>query len=193
MRNLAISFGLAIAIICAVVSINRINADNQDENVGATIAKTFVETDSEGRVTLELTMQLKDNVWVEKSKLVTKYDGENAEKTMYLFENNNWVRLSNQVIPNQEDEGVTRISLSLNNDLSFDDPDILHDIAFDKDGNLILDAVYEWDNNTKSKGVAMFEYNYSDGELSKKTTYAWNNKGWHKDIISDMLYITEKN
>ncbi len=204
MKNLAISFGLSLAIICAVITFNKINANNPSQTDDTTIAKTFVETDSLGRVTLELTMQLKDNVWVEHTKQVMKYTSDKVEKSLYLFENKGWVRLSSQVVAISESENdmndnasqnhsPERILLSLSNDLSFDEPDILHDIAFDKDGNLILNAVYEWDNNTKSKGITMFEYNYSNGELSRTTTYAWNSNKWQKTKVSDLHYISTRN
>ena len=50
--------------------------------------------------------------------------------------------------------------------------DVVDDLVFDAEGNIIMSATYKWQDNAK-KGVNKYEYAYNNGSLSQVTSYVW--------------------
>lgn len=202
MKNLTITFGLAVGLICAVIVYNKVQS-NEVESGTTAVAKTIVETDSEGNVTSELTMVISGNRWVEKSKKEYAYSAGVRTETTYDFRRDEWVEVAKVISKydvNNVLVGEEKYSLANNewvqdgkksyNDLSFDDGE-MEDMVFDKDGNLLMSATYEWVNGVKGEGVEKNEYVYNgSGMPCRHISYSWNGQDWQKRQVSDLLYVS---
>jgi hypothetical protein len=202
MKHLTITFGLAVGLICAAMWYNKTQSNDMEAGT-ATIAKTIVETDAEGNVTSELTMVISGNRWVEKSKKEISYAQGCRTELNFDYVNGIWVEVSKVVKMYGEYETLNNeVCYAMSNkewiekgnktytDLSLDNG-LLEDLVFDKDGNLIMSATYEWNDNAKNKGVNKVEYVYDgNGMPCRMISYAWDGESWSKEQVSDILYVS---
>lgn len=207
MRGFTITFTIALGIVCAVVAFSKeSNRPNNLNNV--TLAKTYIQTDSANRTLSELTMVCENGIWSEKYKRVYSYTEGRVFDLTYKFENGHWNQISNTIRTYQDASLLSKVSYTLQEsdsiwvetekqsyaDLSYDPENRLHDMEFDLNGNLLTDAVYEWSNEQRGKGISKEEFGYTkQGELSKRTQYAWHNGEWKKNMVADMHYISSNN
>jgi hypothetical protein len=202
MKHLTITFGLAVGLICMVILYNK-SQSNELEAGTTTIAKTIVETDANGNVTSELTMVIAGNRWVEKTKKMMSYGQGCKTEVNYEFNDGKWVEVSKVVkLYNAEEVLNNEVMYAMANQIwveiekrSYDDlstdSDVMEDLVFDKDGNLIMCATYMWNGSVKDKGVNKTEYVYDGGGAPcRQISYDWKNDSWHKSQVSDLLYVS---
>lgn len=203
MKNLTITFALAVSLICSAVIYNKIQHDEQGQS-STTVAKTIVETDDEGRPSVEMTMVISGNRWVERSKKLYAYSNNCTIETLYNCYNGDWVAEEKIISSYNNNSLIKTVSYSLADnetwvesskesfdDLSYDDG-MMHDLVFDKDGNLIMSAVYKWDDDSVETGVEKVEYVYdNNGIPMRHISYCWVGDTWQKTEVSDFLYITQ--
>lgn len=204
MKHLTVTFGLAVGIICSVVIYNKVQSNVFDMQ-SAKVAKTIVETDSEGRVISELTMVISGNRWVEESKRVISYAHDYKIEAVYEHQNDVWVEQEKIISSYYNNSLIKTVSYTLTenekwvesskksfDDLSYDDG-TMHDMVFDKDGNLIMSATYKWDEGENIAGVEKNEYVYNNnGMPSRQISYNWDGKEWRKAEVADLLYVSQK-
>ena len=202
MKHLTITFGLAVGLICMVILYNK-SQSNELEAGTTTIAKTIVETDANGNVTSELTMVIAGNRWVEKTKKMMSYEQGRKTEVNYEFNDGKWVEVSKVVkLYNAEEVLNNEVMYAMANQVwvetekrSYDDlsadSDVMEDLVFDKEGNLIMCATYMWNGSVKDKGVNKTEYVYDgSGAPCRQISYNWKNDSWHKSQVSDLLYVS---
>lgn len=204
MKHLTVTFGLAVGIICSVVIYNKVQSNVFDMQ-SAKVAKTIVETDSEGRVISELTMVISGNRWVEESKRVISYAHDYKIEAVYEHQNDVWVEQEKIISSYYNNSLIKTVSYTLTenekwvesskksfDDLSYDDG-TMHDMVFDKDGNLIMSATYKWDEGENIAGVEKNEYVYNNnGMPSRQISYNWDGKEWRKAEVADLLYVSQR-
>lgn len=204
MKYLTITFGIAVSLICSTVIYNKVQHNEEDLN-SAMVAKTIVETDEEGRSSVELTMVISGNRWIEDSKRVFAYSKDCKIETIYNSRNGKWVAVEKHISSYNNNSLIETVSYTLadNNqwiesgkesfeDLSYDDG-MVHDMVFDKNGNLIMSATYKWDEETMANGVSKSEFVYdNNGMPCRHISYNWEDNSWQKSEIADYIYITQR-
>lgn len=203
MRGFIVTFSIALSIVCAVIAFSKVNANPNDLDT-TTVAKTYVETDKQGRVVSELTMVHEQGMWVEKYKRVISYTNDEVIDITYEFNDGKWKQVSNTVRTYDEESLLSKVTFELQEanstwlqkesldfaDLSYSPDDMVHDVVYDANGNLLQDAVYEWKDGHKGRGLEMQEFSYNgNGEMTTRTTFQWHGGGWQKETVSDMHYI----
>lgn len=200
MKRITLIFALSITLIAVVVAHNFFNHSDNDQN-HYTIARTIVHTNPDNMISSKITMTLKNDKWVESSKVEYNYNGNQIEEICFENRNGNWEKTKKIVRELNDTKAlISKTTYTYNQsntwetdteeqftDLSLDD-NLVHDIVFDKDGNLIMDATYKWDEGS-SNGISKEEYTYEkDGKPHQKISYVWSSNEWVKDEVSDMLY-----
>ena len=195
MKNLIFTFGLAIAIIGGAIAVDTIFGTDSEN---CKLCKTVIEKDAKGRVTQEITLTADDKAWVETSKKETEYTPSFIETISYVKKGEEWVATDREISSVRmglvtsvstfakacDGSWVKTSERDLNNLSS--DLDLVEDLVFDANGNLIMKATYEWTENGKS-GISKEEYEYAQGETNKVTSYNWNGRSWEMATISSVV------
>lgn len=195
MKNVVITFALAIVVIGAAVAYNSLAAENEVANYKQT--RTVVVNDNTGRVIEVLTKEVDGEKWVETKKQAMTYADGKVETVSYLKEDGDWSPVEKVVSYLCKGNVLSATHYTLEGgvwnvgrvddyaDLSANS-DVVDDMVFDKDGNLVMKSTYLWDGNAK-KGVSREDYEYANGKCSRSISYVWNNGTWEKTVVSDIL------
>ncbi|MCF0189754.1 MAG: hypothetical protein HUJ96_00695 [Marinilabiliaceae bacterium] len=195
MKNIIITLCLAVTIICAAIFLER----NSDTSSEPTIAKTLVKCDEQGRILEETTYAYNNNSWVEESKIVRTYEGENVELVDYKKVSGEWVRVAKRVKLYENESLMAEVTYkptqnewTLTESVSYEDIssfETFDDMLFDKDGYLIMSAKYE-ETSEGINGLTKEEYEYDGGVTPcKRTTYAWSGSEWQKSQEQTLQYV----
>ncbi|MBP5365262.1 MAG: hypothetical protein J6Y82_05000 [Bacteroidales bacterium] len=200
MKRITLIFALSITLIAAVAAYNFYNHSDHDQN-HYTIARTIVHTNPDNLITSKITMTLQNDKWIESTKVEYNYNGNQIEEIRFESHNGNWEKTKKIVRElNDAKALISKTTYTYNQsntwetdteeqftDLSLDN-NLLHDMVFDKNGNLIMDATYNWSEGL-SNGITKEEYTYEkDGKPNQTISYVWSSNEWVKDEVSDMLY-----
>lgn len=204
MKHLTITFAIAVGLICSAVVYNMVQHNTAIES-SAVVSKTIVEKDAMDRVSIELTMVISGNRWVERSKKIYAYTPDCVIETMYNSVSGEWVASTKKISTYYNNSLIETVSYTLADGLnwierrkeSFDDlscdDGLMHDMVFDKDGKLLMSATYKWAEDNVTLGVEKKEYVYDEnGMANKHITYCWVGNTWEKTEVSDILYISQR-
>ncbi len=177
MKALAITFGIAFAIIGAAIFCETPSSDDICKT-----GQTLVTQDQDGRTIMELTLEAKGKKWQEVSKIQTSYSGNVAESISYEKNNGEWIATQRTVSQSSCDSDH---SYAL--DKIIVDDNTYNDMLFDANGNLIMLATYQWTDSQKH-GISKQEYEYNNQQPTKISTYAWDGKDWNKQTVSNLVF-----
>ena len=195
MKNVVITFALAIVIIGAALAYNSNAAGHEVASYKQT--RTVVVSDNTGRTVEVLTKEIDGGKWVETKKQSLKYSDGNVETVSYLKQGDEWSPVEKEVSYLCEGNVISATHYVMDNGVwsvgSVDDyadlsagTDVVDDMVFDKDGNLVIKSTYKWSGDVKT-GLSREDYEYANGKCSRTISYAWNNGGWEKTEVSDIL------
>lgn len=196
MKTLAITFFSAIAIIGVAMFFDMMSVrDNVSED--CLIGKTILTRDAAGRVTSELTIAINGKEWQETSMKQLSYYDNKTEIVTYNKVDGSWSAASKVVsaIVNGEPVSSTYYSATADgkwlavaeqkeDDLS--NSDVVDDLVFDADGNLIMKATYLYKGDSKI-GLQKEEYGYEGSTEKTRVFYAWGENHWNKTLSSRIV------
>lgn len=197
MKTLATTFALATAIIIGAIAYSNSNSNASEMEVYNN-GRTIVSHDALGRIVSELDVVADGKEWNETTLRQTTYEDNTAETVTYIKENGMWVAKTRQIseMSNGTISNVIRYDMSIDgrwvvkgemptNDLS-QESSIVDDMMFDAQGNLVMKATYQYDNDGKH-GLEKDEYVYVNGERKRTVSYTWNDNAWQKTSVNNIV------
>lgn len=198
MKTLAITFFTAVAIIgialvCDYASTTISASDN------ALVGRTTITRDSQGRVVSEVTVAINGKEWQETAMKQLSYYDNKTEAVTYKKVDGVWIPTSKLVTETEDGMPVSYayftsapngswIELAQQQADDLSSSDVLDDVVFDANGNVVMKATYVYHNGERT-GIEKEEYAYEGNTPKSRVSYAWSGNGWNKSLFSE--YVAE--
>lgn len=196
MKQLAITFGVALAIILGTMIYGTFSEPQAQLSLRQT--KTVLTLDEQQRPITAVTYAAQGDKWVPVAKTETSYGDLENESIDYLMSNCEWtpqrrevaesvcgIELGKRLYQMGADGAWQLTAQRSSDDLSLDDG-LVDDVVFDTQGRVVMKATYAWDATSKV-GLQKTEYNYEGGRTKEVTSYVWSGADWRKDAISQVV------
>lgn len=196
MKTLVITFFTAIAII-GIALICDVASRNVSEQETGLVGKTVITRDTRGRVITELTMAISGKEWQETAmKQLSYYDNKN-EAVSYKKVDGSWAATSKVVTETANGVPVNytyfisspsgrwvKVAEQQADDLSSND--VVDDIVFDENGNVVMKATYVYRNGEKL-GIQKEEYGYEGDTQNTRVLYSWAGDSWSRTVSTKVV------
>lgn len=197
MKNLAIVFGVALAIVLGTMIYGYHGGPSATPANACRVTRTVLTLDEQSRPVAAVVYQQQDGEWVPVAKTETTYDGQTSEATTYELRNCEWTPVARTVSESACGIELAKRTYQMtpggewqltyqrqSDDLALDDG-LFDDVLFDAHGHVLMKATYAWDDNGKV-GLEKTEYQYDGDDPTQSVSYSWNGSGWNKQQVSQI-------